>query len=581
MSLDLKVTQNGNNITNMIGTMIWSGSAYSAARYFEFTILNPAGDNHFKVPNIKDGDVICFYNGRTKLFHGKITKRGRKGEAGTITYTAYDYMLHLIRSKGTYKFKKKKPEQITQLICKDLKIKTKSIAKTNMKISKLLVTDKEYYNMILAAYTKAYKKTGTSYQPIMEGDRLSVIKKGSMLPVILNQQEGITESTYEETTDSMVNKVVIYNQKNKKIGTVSNKNWAKTYGTFQESITVEKGNGKKQAKNTLAGLEKTASLTAIGDIRCVSGYGIKINDTDSGLTGTFWIENDTHTFENGVHTMSLELAFKNVMETEEGDDESGSSPSSGSTKSSGILNGKKVKALYTAYYPANNKMEGGYYDCKGKKLDSSKYTCAAPASIAYGKQIQVLGTKTSRDKKVHKVNDRGGAIKIVNGVYHFDLLMKTRAQCNKFGRRSGYAIIGNGTGFKQVSVSGSSKADKVIKKAKTYIGKVKYVFGASSPQSGKSDCSGFTSYVFKKAAGKSIGRTALAQSQKGKKVSKGSLKKGDLVIFQGTYKSGASHVGIYIGSGKFIHCSSSGGVKISSLNNTYYVQHWMQGRRVL
>lgn len=446
-----------------------------------------------------------------------------------------------------------------------------------MKISKLLVTDKEYYNIILAAYTKGYKKTGTSYQPIMEGDRLSVIKKGSMLPVILNQQEGITESSYEETTDSMVNKVVIYNQKNKKIGTVSNKNWVKTYGTFQESITVEKGNGKKQAKNTLAGLEKTASLTAIGDIRCKSGYGIKINDTDSGLTGTFWISNDTHTFENGTYTMTLELAFKNVMETEEGDTESSSSSS---TKSSGILNGKKVKALYTAYYPANNKMEGGYYDCKGKKLDPSKYTCAAPGSIKYGTQIQVLGTKTSRDKKVHKVNDRGGAIKVVNGVYHFDLLMKTRSQCNRFGRRSGYAIIGNGTGYKQVS-SGSSKADKVIKKAKSYIGKVRYVYGASSPQSGRSDCSGFTSYVFKKSAGKSIGRTALAQSQKGKKVSKGNLKKGDLVIFQGTYKAGASHVGIYIGSGKFIHCSSSGGVKISSLSSTYYVQHWQQGRRVL
>lgn len=580
MSLNLKVEQNGNDITNAIGSMTWSGSAYSGARTFEFTTLNPAGDTHFKIPTIKTGDLICFYNGSSKLFHGKVTKRERKGEAGTVSYTAQDFMLYLIRSKGTYKFKKKKPEQITQLICNDLKIKTKSIAKTGMKISKILFTDKEYYNVILAAYTKAYKKTGTSYQPIFEGDKLSVIKKGTMLDLVLNQNEGITESSYEETTDNMVNKVVIYNSKNKKIGTVSNKNWVKIYGTFQDSLSVEKGNGKKEAKNTLAGLEKTASLSAIGDIRCVSGYGIRINDTDSGLTGTFWIENDTHTFENGVHTMSLELAFKNVMETEEGDDESGSS-SSGSTKSSGILNGKKVKALYTAYYPANNKMEGGYYDCKGKKLDPSKYTCAAPTSIAYGKQIQVLGTKTSRDKKVHKVNDRGGAIKIVNGVYHFDLLMKTRAQCNKFGRRSGYAIIGNGTGFKQVSDSGNSKADKVIKKAKTYIGKVKYVYGASSPQSGKSDCSGFTSYVFKKAAGKSIGRTALAQSQKGKKVSKGSLKKGDLVIFQGTYKSGASHVGIYIGSGKFIHCSSSEGVKISNLSNTYYVQHWMQGRRVL
>lgn len=557
--------------------MTWSGSAYSAARSLEFTILNPAGDKHFKnLPNIKTGDVICMYKDSDKLFHGKITKRERKGEAGTITYTAQDFLLYLIRSKGTYKFKKKKPEQITQLICKDLKIKTKSIAKTGMKISKLLFNDREYYNMILAAYTKAYRKTGTSYQVLMDGDKLSVIKKGTQLSVILNQSEGITESSYEESTDSMVNKVVIYNSKNKKIGTVSNKNWIKSYGTFQESLSVDKGSGKKEAKNTLAGLDKTATLTALGDIRCKSGYGIKINDTDSGLTGVFWIENDTHTWENGTYMMTLELAFKNVMQTEEGDTESSSS----SSKSTGILNGKKVKALYTAYYPSNSKLEGGYYDCKGKRLDPSKYTCAAPKSIKYGTQIQVLGTKTSRDKKVHKVNDRGGAIKIVNGVYHFDILMKTKAQCNKFGKRSGYAIIGNGTGYKQTSTS-SSKADKVIKKAKSYIGKVKYVFGASSPPSGKSDCSGYTSYVFKKAAGKNIGRTAAEQATKGKKITKSKLKKGDLVIFQGTYKSGPSHCGIYIGSGKFIHCSSSGGVKISNLNKSYYVQHWMQGRRVL
>ena len=264
------------------------------------------------------------------------------------------------------------------------------------------------------------------------------------------------------------------------------------------------------------------------------------------------------------------------METEEDDAESNAS----ATKSTGILNGKRVKALFTAYYPASNKMEGGYYDCKGKKLDPSKYTCAAPSSIKYGNEIQVLGTKTSRDKKVHLVNDRGGAIKVVNGVYHFDLLMKTKAQCNRFGKRTGYAIIGNGTGYKQTSAS-NTKADKVIKKAKSFIGEVKYVYGASSPQSGKSDCSGFTSYVFRTTAGKNIGRTALAQSQKGTKVQKKNLKKGDLVIFQGTYKAGASHVGIYAGSGKFVHCSSSGGVKVSNLNDSYYVKHWQQGRRVL
>lgn len=77
--VNLKVKWNGNNITNVIGSMIWLGSAYSAARSLEFTILNPAGDKHFKnLPNIKTGDVICMYKDSDKLFHGKITKGKEK-----------------------------------------------------------------------------------------------------------------------------------------------------------------------------------------------------------------------------------------------------------------------------------------------------------------------------------------------------------------------------------------------------------------------------------------------------------------------------------------------------------------------
>ena len=76
-------------------------------------------------------------------------------------------------------------------------------------------------------------------------------------------------------------------------------------------------------------------------------------------------------------------------------------------------------------------------------------------------------------------------------------------------------------------------------------------------------------------------RSDCYNSQEATMTQKKNLKKGDLVIFQGTYKAGASHVGIYAGSGKFVHCSSSGGVKVSNLNDSYYVKHWQQGRRVL
>ncbi len=110
-----------------------------------------------------------------------------------------------------------------------------------------------------------------------------------MLDVTLNQSEGITESSYEETTDNMINKVAIYNSKNKK----SVQYLIKTGSAHMEHFRILyllKRKWKKEAKNTLTGLEKTASLTAIGDIRCISGYGIKIHDVDSGLDGNFWIE---------------------------------------------------------------------------------------------------------------------------------------------------------------------------------------------------------------------------------------------------------------------------------------------------
>ena len=99
-----------------------------------------------------------------------------------------------------------------------------------------------------------------------------------------------------------------------------------------------------------------------------------------------------------------------------------------------------------------------------------------------------------------------------------------------------------------------------------------YVFGASGPTA--FDCSGFTSWVYRQN-GKSLPRTASAQYSGTTRVSKDGLSAGDLVFFAGTYKSGISHVGIYIGNGQFDHAAnSSTGVTVSSLNSGYYASHY-------
>ena len=127
--------------------------------------------------------------------------------------------------------------------------------------------------------------------------------------------------------------------------------------------------------------------------------------------------------------------------------------------------------------------------------------------------------------------------------------------------------------------SGTSLGQSIVNYAETFLG-TPYVWGGTSPSG--FDCSGFCQYVYKQM-GYTINRTADAQMSNGVSVDKSQLQPGDLVFFYGTYNTyGASHVGIYIGDGNFIHASSAAtGVKISSLNTTYYINHYYGARRIV
>lgn len=111
----------------------------------------------------------------------------------------------------------------------------------------------------------------------------------------------------------------------------------------------------------------------------------------------------------------------------------------------------------------------------------------------------------------------------------------------------------------------------LIEFAKKQIGKP-YVFGSSGANS--FDCSGFIYYVFKNND-YSVSRESTAGHWKAIEKTK-KPKIGDVVFFEGTYISGPSHMGIYLGDQKFIHANSGkGAVTIDSLDNVYYKNHFL------
>lgn len=125
---------------------------------------------------------------------------------------------------------------------------------------------------------------------------------------------------------------------------------------------------------------------------------------------------------------------------------------------------------------------------------------------------------------------------------------------------------------------GEDAVGDLLLQAMSLLG-VAYRFGGNSPVSGL-DCSGFVRYVFQKSLKVNLPRTSAEMAHIGKAVDKSELVAGDLVFFN-TRGFAYSHVGMYMGNGKFIHAPRTGrNVEVVNLNQSYWQSRWNGARRI-
>ncbi len=107
-----------------------------------------------------------------------------------------------------------------------------------------------------------------------------------------------------------------------------------------------------------------------------------------------------------------------------------------------------------------------------------------------------------------------------------------------------------------------------------------YVFGGKNPSAGL-DCSGMVSHVYARAAGLRLEGSAADIARKGQSVSPEKMQPGDLVFFN-TQNRPHSHVGIYIGDGRFVHAPKANGrVRTESMKQNYFAQRFEEARSYL
>jgi cell wall-associated NlpC family hydrolase len=122
-------------------------------------------------------------------------------------------------------------------------------------------------------------------------------------------------------------------------------------------------------------------------------------------------------------------------------------------------------------------------------------------------------------------------------------------------------------------------ASQLVMEAFSLLG-TKYKFGGNSPEAGF-DCSGFIRHIYDTTLGQALPRTSFEMSRLGSIVTTENLSPGDLVFFN-TRRRAYSHVGIYIGEGRFIHSPSKGrAVEIVDMHDRYWSKRFNGAKRLL
>ena len=314
------------DISNACARIIWKGSASEASRSVDFDYINAPYDKTVNLPGISTGDYISLEDTKEgEIFFGQIFGVEKSSQTGTITFTAYDMMKHLLESTGQYNFKNLTAEAIASQVCADIQVPIRHLHPTGVNIASMICDKMKMYDIVMAAYTKAHKITGDKYFAMIYKRGLGVYKtEWAVKGFTLSEDSNIYASSISERMDDIKNKVLIFDDKGKQVGEVKDDGSIKKFGIFQEIYSKEEGIDPTTGAKNLLKIKPTQAIkiSAIGDINCLSCYFVEVKDTATGLSGKYWIASDSHTFENGTHKMELELKFDSLMDTKDIKEES-------------------------------------------------------------------------------------------------------------------------------------------------------------------------------------------------------------------------------------------------------------------
>ena len=304
------------DMSNLVSTIRWHGRRGAPARDLQVEFIDDDGYKHERTGiDITKGHQCVFYWKEEELFRGMFMKQTQSNKK-TITIKAYDNGIYLSNNSDTFNYSNKTASQIFSDVCSRFEIPTGAVADSVYRIPELPKPNTTAWDVIADAMSLTVDATGVRYYVISRGGELCFIeRRQNILQWVIETGVNIEEYTQQKSIERIKTRIKLLSREGAVLAEASDFDLEGMLGIFQDVITLDDDMNSGQlsdiVKTTLAennSAVEALSLSASGLPDVIAGVGVFIIIKPLNISRTYYVEEDTHTFDGNYHSMRLQLS---------------------------------------------------------------------------------------------------------------------------------------------------------------------------------------------------------------------------------------------------------------------------------
>ena len=325
MSLIILKGEQGYDVTQLVEQVKWKGRKGSSSRTLAVTLIDDDGYKHARSGiDVEQGHQCIFSYDGVELFRGIIMSQTQSNQK-KLQFTAYDNGIYLANNKDTFCYENKTASDVFRDCCTRFGLPMGEVAKCSYKIPELTKSKTTAFDAIADALSLDFDATGIRHYVASSKGKLSLLtRRENILQWVIEVGQNITSYSYSRSIEDIKTRVKMVSKEGTTVAEKSNAELEKKIGIFQEIDQPDESLTAAQVNDLIESImeekgtpERTLSVEAMGIAEVISGIGVYIIIPELEISRTFYVDEDTHTFEDNKHTMSLKLNYANDLAKEE------------------------------------------------------------------------------------------------------------------------------------------------------------------------------------------------------------------------------------------------------------------------